>query len=96
MPRIAPEPDHVLYELGKLIKRQRIARGTHQYDFAALIGVHISTLRLYEHGQRNPPIDTLVRMAHGCDLALSQFLSPLDHIEVPVREPRKNKPKAPK
>ncbi len=88
MPRKPPPQGHVLYELGKLIARQRAARGLSQRDFAILIGVGATTQQYYESGLRDPGIDMLIRIAHQCDLPLSAFLSPLDRFDVPLREKR--------
>ncbi len=88
MPRKPPPPGHVLYELGKLIARQRAQRGLSQRDFATLIGVGATTQQYYESGLRDPGIDMLIRIAHQCDLPLSAFLSPLDRFDVPLREKR--------
>lgn len=82
MPRIRPPTGHALYELGKLIRRQRKARGYSVVDFATLIGCGLGTLKSYEQGLRDPGIDQLIRIAHQCDLSLSVFLSPMDHVTV--------------
>lgn len=88
MPRQPPPDGHILYELGKLIARRRRDRGLTQRDFATLIGVGATTQQYYEAGLRDPGVDMLVRIAHQCDLSLSAFLSPLDRVEVPLREVR--------
>lgn len=82
MPRVRPPQGHALYELGRLIRSQRTARGYSQVDFAILIGCSRDTLKGYEAGLRDPGIDQLIRMAHQCDLSLSVFLAPLDRVRV--------------
>lgn len=88
MPRSAPPKGHILYELGELIARHRRARGLSQADLAMLIGVGATSVQYYEAGRYCPPLDTLVRIAHQCDLSLSAFLSPLDSVSVPDRDVR--------
>lgn len=86
MPRIRPKEGHILRALGKLITRQRRARGLSQRDLATLIGVGKSTVQSYESGSHNPPFDKLVLIAHQCDLSLSAFLAPLDTFAVDLPE----------
>lgn len=89
MPRIAPPRGHVLYALGRIIGKRRRARGLTQADLAAVVGVSLKTMSHYELGQREPPIETLIRISHACDMPLSAFVSPLDTVHPPLREVRK-------
>ena len=91
MPRIAPPEGHVLYALGAVIRRHRLSRGLTQADLAAVVGVSYRTLKLYEAGMLGPPYDTLIRLAHHCDMPLSAYVAPLDGFRVPQREVRKRK-----
>lgn len=93
MPRIAPPRGHVLYALGRIIQKRRVARSLTQEDLAAVIGVSPRTMAFYEAGLREPPIETLIRIAHACDLPLSAFISPLDTVHPPLRQVRKVKKK---
>jgi transcriptional regulator with XRE-family HTH domain len=78
----------VLYALGNLIRARRISRGLTQADLAAVIGVGYTTVKYYERGFYEPPIETMLRIAQACDMPLSTFISPLDTFEVPLREVR--------
>lgn len=93
MPRITPPRGHVLYALGRIIQKRRLSRGLTQADLAAVVGVSLKTISYYEWGQREPPIETLMRLAHACDMPLSAYLSPLDTVHPPLREVRKVKKK---
>jgi len=84
----------VLYVLGARLAHVRASEGFTQRELADLIGVHLGTLRLYEQGLRNPPIEALVRIAHYCRVSLSALLSPLDEYDVHklgVRVPKKRR-----
>lgn len=83
MPRTAPEPGDLLYALGNLIQARRVARGLTQRDLANLVGVGFTTAQYWEQGRHDPGIKNLKRIAQCCDMALSQFLSPLDNHRVP-------------
>ena len=88
VPRLPPAKGHVLYALGNLIRARRLSRGHTQKDLAAIIGVSESTLKYYERGFYEPPIETMLRLAQACDMPLSAFISPLDNFEPPLREVR--------
>lgn len=79
----------MFYALGNLIQARRISRGLTQRDLAALVGVGFTTAQYWEQGRHEPGIANLIRLARACDMQLSQFLSPLDNFEVPLREPRR-------
>jgi transcriptional regulator with XRE-family HTH domain len=93
MPKEPLPEGHVLYDLGRLIRDQRRARGLSMRDFALLTGIGHTTLHYYEIGRRDPGIEMLIRIANQCDLSLSAFLAPLDHLRVrPQRAPWRGAP----
>ena len=70
-------------------RRRRV--GLTQLELAEVVGVSVKAMRRYEHGTQQPPLDTLCRLAHACDLPLSAYVSPLDPIRVPYREVRRRR-----
>lgn len=92
LPRVPCKPPprgHILYALGNVIRQNRVRVGLRLNEMAMVIGVAMRTMQDYEAGLREPPIETLVRIARACDLPLSIFVSPLDDHQVPLREVRR-------
>lgn len=71
-----------------MIREWRILRGLTQTDLGMLVGCPLRTINSYETGMAGPPYDTLIRIAHACDMPLSAFVAPLDSLVMPDRTPR--------
>jgi transcriptional regulator with XRE-family HTH domain len=82
MPRTKPPDGHVLYALGELIAKQRMAVGLSQIDLANAVGAGRTTVMYWEMGTRAPPLERLLRIAQACGKPLSAFLAPLDTYRV--------------
>lgn len=61
------QPSREFYVDALRVKEIRKATGLTQAKFAALIGVHIGTLRNWEHGRREPigPAKALLKAIHN-------------------------------
>jgi transcriptional regulator with XRE-family HTH domain len=57
------------------LREVREARGISQEAAATLCGVHRNYFGGLERGEKNPTLDTLVRLAAGFDLPLSALIA---------------------
>jgi transcriptional regulator with XRE-family HTH domain len=74
-----PELPRKTVQLGQILKR---LRGTmKQGEFAKRLGIAQSTLSRYEHNQRQPDIDFLMRIVEQCNVPLDQLLYERDEEE---------------
>ena len=49
--------------LGERLTEQRLLRKMSQKDVAAAVGVSVSVISNYEHGERTPSVETLMSLA---------------------------------
>ena len=49
--------------LGERLTEQRLLRKLSQKDVAAAVGVSVSVISNYEHGERTPSVETLMSLA---------------------------------
>lgn len=54
-------------EIGQAIRELRKVKGLSQRDLASQTGVHYSNIAQIESGKSNPTLDTLLKLADGCD-----------------------------
>ncbi len=66
-----------LKQLGKRIKQVRNEKGLTQFDLAAKINTDESSIARFEIGGTNPTYLTLLKIAKGLDVSLSELLSGL-------------------
>lgn len=78
-------------ELGLCIQAHRRRRGLTQGELALLIGHRVTAVQAWEQARASPELDTIIRIAHACDMTLSAFFKPLDGLRVPDRIPRPRK-----
>jgi DNA-binding XRE family transcriptional regulator len=58
---------------GRTVRALRAKAGYSQESFADAIGVHRTTMGTLEGGDGNPGLDTIVKIARGLDLSLSEL-----------------------
>lgn len=75
--------------LGQAIAKHRRERGMTQDFLAMVIGVSRQAMQFYEQGRREPPMETLIRIAHAVDRPVSALVAELDGLVVPAREVRR-------
>jgi len=61
---------HGQVSLGAVLRQQRNAHGWSLTTAATRLGVKSALLGMYERGERNPPVDTLLAILDGYDMAL--------------------------
>ena len=61
---------HGQVSLGAVLRQQRNAHGWSLTTAATRLGVKSALLGMYERGERNPPVDTLLAILDGYDLSL--------------------------
>ncbi|WP_046756298.1 helix-turn-helix domain-containing protein [Kordia jejudonensis] len=66
-----------LKKLGDRIQKLRIARGVDQNSFAEKHGISRTQLYMIENGKTNPRLMTLLKIADGLEVELSELLKNL-------------------
>ena len=64
----------ILTTLGGKIRELRSANGWSQESFADHCGLHRTAIGLLERGERNPTLTTLVTVAKGLGITVSELL----------------------
>ena len=64
--------------VGAHLQAERVQRGMGQAPFAALLGIHCQQYQRYEHGERLPHPEILVRMARRLNVSLDAWLGLAD------------------
>ncbi|WP_172623470.1 helix-turn-helix domain-containing protein [Arabiibacter massiliensis] len=72
------DDETVKKKLGAEIKRQRIAAGWSQQQFASMLGMNRTRLREIENGTGNPQLSTLFRVADGLGTTLPILFGSLE------------------
>jgi transcriptional regulator with XRE-family HTH domain len=62
---------------GDLLRKARLDRGLSQHALAATAELHHTHISLLERGQREPTLDTLVRLARALDITPGELVAPL-------------------
>jgi transcriptional regulator with XRE-family HTH domain len=60
------------------MRRLRGARGHSQEGFALLANIHRTEVTKLESGKRDPKLGTIVKIARGLDVSLSELLDGID------------------
>jgi DNA-binding XRE family transcriptional regulator len=58
---------------GRTVRALRATAGFSQESFADAIDLHRTTMGTLERGDGNPELDTIVKIARGLDLSLSEL-----------------------
>ncbi len=66
------------YILGENIERERRRQCKSTETLARIAGTHASEISRLEHGQRDPRLWTIVRIARALDLTLADLLSGIE------------------
>lgn len=74
------------HQLGRAVRRLRLAKGYSQEGFADAVGVHRTYMGAVERGETNISLDNLVRLAEGLDLPVSRLLAEAEGEEAPERK----------
>ena len=61
---------HGQVSLGAVLRQQRNAHGWSLTEAARQLGLKPASLGMYERGERNPPVETLLAILDGYDLSL--------------------------
>lgn len=61
--------------IAEKIKYYRNAKGISQGELSQLSGIHLSTIKKYECGTRNPKPDQLLKIADALNVSINDFLS---------------------
>jgi transcriptional regulator with XRE-family HTH domain len=75
------EPEELLREIGKNVRRLRAARGYSQESFAQAAKLNRAYMGGVERGQRNVGVVNLHRIAEALDLSLSEFFAEMENAE---------------
>ena len=59
---------------GKALQELRIKSNMSQQELADAVGLSVSSISYYEHGKREPCVDTIARMAEAMGYDLKWFL----------------------
>jgi transcriptional regulator with XRE-family HTH domain len=59
---------------GRRLRQERSRQGKSQDTLARQAGTHASTLSLWERGQRDPRLSTMVRLAGALDVPLTHLV----------------------
>lgn len=73
------------HQLGRAVRRLRLAKGYSQEAFADAVGVHRTYMGAVERGETNISLDNLVRVAEGLELAVSRLLAEAEGEAPPER-----------
>lgn len=66
--------EEILLAFGALIRSERERKGRSQEDFAADCGLHRTAIGLLKRGKSIPRLDTLLLVAQGLGLTVSELL----------------------
>jgi transcriptional regulator with XRE-family HTH domain len=61
-------------QIGENIRKYRVKRGLSQLDLAAACGFEESSIGRLENGKTNPTIKTLLKLAKGLDVKLTDLI----------------------
>ena len=61
-------------EIAKTLKRLRLETGKTQKEIAYSLGVSVSTVGMYETGERIPPADKIIKLAELYDVSTDYIL----------------------
>ena len=67
------EPADIIF--GKVLRELRLATGKSQEKFAMDSGLERTFISMLERGKRKPSIKTLISLARGLDISLTQMIS---------------------
>jgi transcriptional regulator with XRE-family HTH domain len=76
MSRVEPSD---LRKLGIELQRARAAKNLSLQELAGLTGLEKQSLHRYENGKVNPTVRTLLKIAIGLDVNISELVHILDH-----------------
>jgi transcriptional regulator with XRE-family HTH domain len=75
--------------LGNRIREFRLKRGFSQESFADHCGIHRTYMGGIERGKRNLTIQTVLTIARGLDMSMSELLAGIEkQVENPRRSPK--------
>lgn len=63
---------------GRTVRALRAKAGYSQESFADAIGAHRTAMGKLERGEGNPTLDTIVAIARGLDLSLSELFQAME------------------
>jgi transcriptional regulator with XRE-family HTH domain len=63
---------------GRRLRRLRTERGITQDRLAQITGLHRTTIGLWERGEKEPRLATILRLAHGIDVTPDKLVMNLD------------------
>ena len=61
-------------QIGKNMRKYRLAKGLTQLDLAATCGFHESNIGRLENGNTNPTIKTLIKIAKALEVKLTDLV----------------------
>ena len=85
-------PTDLRQVLGDRIRRQRIALGVSQADFAIQTGIPVQVLSRLEHGRQSIWVERLADLAGALKVSTDYLLGLTDNPTPPTKRPRSHKP----
>lgn len=74
------------HQLGRAVRRLRLAKGFSQEAFADAVGVHRTYMGAVERGETNISLDNLARLAEGLDIPVSRLFAEAEAEVAPERK----------
>ena len=68
------DKDIKLVQLGQRIREIRVQKGMTQSEIAERCGMASNYIAMLERGERNPTYLTLLKIAEGCDVSISELI----------------------
>jgi len=84
-------PTDLRQVLGDRIRRQRIALGVSQADFAIQTGIPVQVLSRLEHGRQSIWVERLADLAGALNVSTDYLLGRTDDPTPPTKRPRSRK-----
>lgn len=70
--------------LGENLKRIRKEKGYSRKDLAAVIGVNVDAIGKYETGQREPPLEKIVKLATFLEVSVANLIGDNPNVELDI------------
>jgi transcriptional regulator with XRE-family HTH domain len=82
---IKPGEGRLQAALGIAVRELRAGAGASQGQLAERAGIHRLYLGGVERGERNPSLETLVRLARALDVSVSELIARAERVERDMR-----------
>jgi transcriptional regulator with XRE-family HTH domain len=78
--------ESVSSHVAELLRRERERQNVSMTRLAEMSGLSQGMISLIEHEQRNPSLDTLLRICHALKIELSAILNQAEHLARKLRK----------